>query len=231
MQGTAQQPQLLGYIEVDRGEVFFEGNRYFVTSGSVDFSDPTKIDPFFDVEAETSVRVPGQIYRVIFHAAGTAERFVPDLTSDPPLPAIDILALLLGSVHDPAEGELRAIRTGAEADRQLLQARAAQLLTNPISSGFGQVVEESFGVDSFQIGSSLSDATSRQTAELRPTARLTIGKRVSDRAYLTLSRALTGGERDLLILLEYDQSDRLSWVLSQNEDRTYAIDFRVRHAF
>ena len=54
---------------------------------------------------------------------------------------------------------------------------------------------------------------------------------VSDRAYLTLSRALTGGERDLLILLEYDQSDRLSWVLSQNEDRTYAIDFRVRHAF
>lgn len=231
MQGTAQHPQLLGYIEVDRGEVFFEGNRYFVTSGSLDFSDPTTIDPFFDVEAETSVRVPGQIYRVIFHAAGTAGRFVPDLTSDPPLPAIDILALLLGSVHDPAEGELRALRTGTETDRQLLQARAAQLLTNPISSGFGQVVEESLGVDSFQIGSSLSDATSRQTAALTSTARLTIGKRVSDRAYLTLSRALTGGERDLLILLEYDQSDRLSWVLSQNEDRTYAIDFRVRHAF
>jgi hypothetical protein len=42
---------------------------------------------------------------------------------------------------------------------------------------------------------------------------------------------LTGTQQDLLILLEYDQSDRLSWVLSQNEDRTYAIDFRVRHAF
>lgn len=231
VQGTAQQPQVLGYMEIDRGEVFFEGNRYFVTSGSIDFSDPTKIDPFFDVEAETSVRVPGQIYRVIFHAAGTAERFVPGLTSDPPLPPADILALLFGGVHDPAEGELRAIRAGTETEQQLLQARAAQLLTSPISSGVGQVFEESFGVDSFQITPSLSDATSRQTAQLTPTARLTIGKRVSGRAYLTLSRALTGGERDLLILLEYDQSDRLSWVLSQNEDRTYAVDFRVRHAF
>jgi hypothetical protein len=34
-----------------------------------------------------------------------------------------------------------------------------------------------------------------------------------------------------VILLEYDQNERLSWVLSQNEDRTYALDVRVRHAF
>jgi hypothetical protein len=34
-----------------------------------------------------------------------------------------------------------------------------------------------------------------------------------------------------VILLEYDQSDRLSWVLTQNEDRTYALDVRVRYVF
>ena len=231
LQGSMQQPQLFGHAELDRGEVFFEGNRYVVTRGSLDFTDPTQIDPFFDVEAETSVRVPGRIYRVIFHAAGTAEQFVPDLTSDPPLPAIDILSLLFGNVRDPAEGELRAIRAANETEQQLIQARAAQMLASPISSGIGQVVEDSIGVDTFQITPSLSDATARQTAQLTPTARLTIGKRVSGRAYLTLSRALTGTERDLLILLEFDQSDRLSWVLSQNEDRTYALDFRVRHTF
>ncbi|MDP7295113.1 MAG: hypothetical protein QGG24_07310, partial [Vicinamibacterales bacterium] len=80
-------------------------------------------------------------------------------------------------------------------------------------------VEQSFGVDTFQITPSLSDSTSRETTELAATARLTVGKRVTDRAYLTLSRTLTGTQQDLLILLEYDQSDRLSWVLSQNEDR------------
>ena len=66
-----------------------------------------------------------------------------------------------------------------------------------------------------------------------PGARLTIGKRISSRVYLTFSQSLSASSttRDQVILLEFDESDRLSWVLSQNEDRTYALDVRVRHAF
>jgi hypothetical protein len=30
-------------------------------------------------------------------------------------------------------------------------------------------------------------------------------------------------------VLEYDQNDRLGWVLTQNGDRTFSIDFRVQH--
>ena len=55
---------------------------------------------------------------------------------------------------------------------------------------------------------------------------MTIGKRISDRVYLTYARSLSSSERDEIILLEYDQSDRLGWVLSQNEDRTYALEVR-----
>ena len=58
-----------------------------------------------------------------------------------------------------------------------------------------------------------------------------VGKRISDRTHVTLSRAISGANRDLIVVLEHDQSDRLTWILSQNEDRTYALDFRVRHAF
>ena len=32
-------------------------------------------------------------------------------------------------------------------------------------------------------------------------------------------------------MIEYDQTDRLSWILMRNEDETYAIDMRVRHTF
>jgi hypothetical protein len=32
-------------------------------------------------------------------------------------------------------------------------------------------------------------------------------------------------------MLEYDATDRLSWVLSKNEDNTYALDVRMRHVF
>ncbi len=230
LRGTYDRPTLFGRAEVDRGEVLFEGKRYFVNRGTIDFSNPARIDPFFDIEAETRVRVPGQTYRVIMQTAGTRERLDFQLTSDPPLPQIDILSLLFGDVRSLGDVELNALRTQDLAEQQLLQSRAARLLASPISSEIGRVVEQTFGVDTFQITPSLIDPY-QQSSRLSPAARLTIGKRVSDRVYITFSRSLASSTRDQIILLEYDQTDRLSWILTQNEDYTYSLDVRVRHSF
>ena len=70
-----------------------------------------------------------------------------------------------------------------------------------------------------------------QSSRFDPAARLTIGKRLSERLYLTYSRSVSSTTQDQIILLEYDQTDRLSWILSRNEDHTYALDIRMRHAF
>jgi hypothetical protein len=231
LRGTLDRPLLFGTAEIDSGVAFFEGNRYRLNYGTIGFANPTAIEPFIDVELETDVRVPGQTYRVTLRATGTPDRLVPTLSSDPPLPEADILSLLLGDIRDPQSADLRAARAPELAQQQRIQAGMARLLTSPLSSGVGRVVEESFGVDTFQITPSLGDPSAQQSAQLNPTARVLIGKRISERAHLTLSRALSGANRDLIMVLEYDQSDRLSWVLSQNEDRTYALDFRVRHAF
>lgn len=229
--GTYDQPLLYGNAEIERGEMFFEGNRYRVTRGSIGFANPTSIEPFFDIEAETDVRAPGQTYRVTLGVVGTIERLDFELASDPPLPEFEIMSLLLGNIRDPQSAELRTLRAQDESRRALFQAGAARLLTSPLSSGVGRVVEESFGVDTFQITPSLVDPTAQQSAQLTPTARMLIGKRISDRAHVTLSRTLTGANQDVIVVLEVDQNDRLSWILSQNEDRTYALDFRMRHAF
>ena len=231
LRGTYDKPLVFGRAEIERGEVTFEGRRYVVTHGTIDFSNPNRIEPFFDVEAETRVRVPGQNYVVTLNAAGTFSRFQWGLDSDPPLPTVDVLAMLLNDTA-PTDPELAALRSPDEAEQQLLQARAAQLLVSPISSGVGRVVEQTLGVNTFQITPSLSDPAA-QSSRLIPGARLTIGKRISNRVYLTFSQALSASSttRDQVILLEYDQNDRLSWVLSQNEDRTYALDVRVRYVF
>ena len=71
----------------------------------------------------------------------------------------------------------------------------------------------------------------QSTSRVNPSARVTIGKRISNRVYLTFSRSLSTSLNDQILLLEYDESDRLSWILSRNEDSTYAIEVRVRHAF
>ncbi len=229
--GTYSRPLLFGNAEIESGEVFFEGNRYRVTRGALAFADPNAIEPVFDVEAETDVRTPGQTYRVTLGVAGTMDRLDFELSSDPPLPEFEIMSLLLGNIRDPQAAELRTLRAQDASRQELFQAGAARLLTTPLSSGVGRVVRDSFGIDTFQITPSLVDPSTQQSAQLLPTARLLIGKRISDRAHVTLSRTLTGANQSIIVVLEYDQNDRLSWVLSQNEDRTYALDFRVRHAF
>lgn len=228
--GTYDKPLLFGRAEVDRGEIWFEGKRIVVTRGNIDFANPMKIEPSFDFEAETRVRAPGQTYRVTVRVLGTMQRMSLDLSSDPPLPQVDIVTLLLGDAGNTQDPELRALQNPNTAEQTLLRARAARLLASPIASNVGRVVEQTFGVDTFQITPMLTDP-SQQTGRFIPGARLTIGKRISDRVYFTYSRSLTSSAGDQVILLEYDQNDRLSWVVTQNEDRTYAIDVRVRHVF
>jgi hypothetical protein len=231
LRGTYDRPMIFGRAEVNRGEVLFEGNRYTVTRGTIDFSNPTKIDPFFDIEAETRARVPGEIYRVTFRVTGTRERFVWDLTSDPPLAPVDILALLFGDMRDPRDADVRGLRNRDRTEQELLATRAARLLASPLSSEVNKVVRKTFGVDSVVIAPSIGDLSGQQSARISPAARLTIGKRISDRLFLTYAQPITSSKPEQLVLIEYTQSDRLSWVVSRNEDETYAVDVRVRHVF
>ena len=237
LQGSYDRPVIAGHADIERGEVNFEGRRYRITRGAIDFNNPTRIEPFFDIEAETNVRVPGppvQTYHINVGFAGTTERLQPTVSSDPALPTAEVLALLFSDVrrNNQQDVELRALQNPNQAETDILAARATQALTAPISAEVGKVVEEAFGVDTFQLTPSFVDPSGQQTSGLNPTARLTIGKRVSDRVYLTFSRSLGTTINDQIVLLEYEESDRLSWILSRNEDQqTYALEFRVRHTF
>jgi translocation and assembly module TamB len=230
--GTYERPILFGRVEVTRGEFLFEGRRYLVTRGNVDFTNPLSIEPKFDISAETQVRVPAQTYRVTLRATGTMQRLRPEFTSDPPLPTITIASLLLGDMGASARNaDLASLQPGRRdlAEQQLIQARAARLLTSPVSGEIGKVVEETFGVDTFQLTPLVSDP-SQFSSRFNPSARLTIGKRISNKAYLTFSRSVTTST-DQIMVLEYYQTDRVSWVLTRNEDATYAVDMRVRKEF
>ena len=147
------------------------------------------------------------------------------------------MALLFGDVsrrstRNDIAPELRALQNPTQAQTDILAARATQAITAPISSEVGKVVEQTFGVDTFQLTPSFIDSYGTQTSRVNPTARLTIGKRISDRVYLTFSRSLGTTLSDQILLLEIEQNDRLSWILSRNEDaQTYALEFRVRHTF
>jgi hypothetical protein len=231
LRGTYDRPLLFGQGEILRGQVNFEGRRYVITRGRLDFANPVRIDPFFDVEAETNVRQPGQTYRVDLRATGTRRSLDFEFSSDPPLPEVDVIAMLFGDVQTSQDAELRALQRPDLSEQELVKARLARLIGSPIFSEVGRVVEQTFGVDTFQITPLVGTDPLQQSSRINPAARVTIGKRISDRVYMTYARSLSASSRDQIILIEFDQTDRFSWVFTRNEDETYSLDIRVRHAF
>jgi translocation and assembly module TamB len=226
--GTIDQPVLAGRVDIDRGETEFLGNRYTV-EGSVEFLNPTLIEPYFVIEARTQIRQTLQEYRLTLTFQGTLDQFTYDLNSDPPLSESDVMQLILGQNPNLQRGELRTLET-QEVQNQLMSQLMAQLVASPISTQVGRVVERTGLVDTFSVTPLLGPDASLQ--QLNPGARVTVGRRISQRVYLTYSRSLDNTSLTYeILLLEYAQNDRMSWVLSRNENGTFALDFRVRYRF
>jgi hypothetical protein len=97
-----------------------------------------------------------------------------------------------------------------------------------VSERLSNVVQEVLPLETVQVTPVLGNESSLQ--RLDPGARIILGKQISSRVYLTYSRVLNSTQ-DEIFLLEYDQSDRVSWVLSRNENSTFALDFRIRYVF
>ena len=233
LRGTYDRPLVLGRADIERGEARFEGRRYLVTRGSARLHQPRSHPAVLRHRGrDARARAPARPIACTLRLAGTTERLQPEFTSDPPLPPLDILTMLFSDSAPSGDVELAAQQRPNDRQQRLLEARATRALTGTLSAEVGKVVQETFGVDSFQITPLLVDPY-QQSARLNvnPSARVTIGKRISDRIYLTYARSLSSSTRDEIILLEFDQSETLAWVLSQNEDRTYALEVRKRHTF
>lgn len=225
--GTMSRPIVTGRVDVDRGEWLFSGNRYRMLSGSIDFTNPFRFDPIFEMTAETRIRTPGQIYLVTLRFTGTLDKLTPQISSDPWLPEFQIVSLLLGETPDVGAAELRARSSPQELQAQALRAAGFAIITSPITATVGSAVQRVTRIDSFQIVPVLGNEANLQALN---STRIVLGQRISNRIYLTYSRTLNSAQNEI-ILIEFDQNDQVSWVLSRNEDRSFALDFRLRYVF
>jgi len=229
LQGTTQAPVVTGRAEIESGQVYFQGRTYVIRRGSLDFVNPRKLDPLFDIEAETQIRS----YRVTLHVSGTLDRITPTLTSDPPLSSLQILALLAG--QDESE-VANLTQTQARASQaQLAAAGAATLAAGRLSESVGleREAERLFGLNRFSIDPSLL-----RGAGSTPTARVTVGKRLTPDLNVLYSQDLRGTEERILAV-EYILSDRLSLRLTRTDPGTaktgvekgWGFDLRIRKSF
>jgi hypothetical protein len=125
--------------------------------------------------------------------------------------------------------ELRRARGDSRTQEQLLSELAAREVTSVFSSQVNQTIERTLGVG-FSLTPTLFDPN-LQSSRAEPGARVIISRRVTPQLFLTYSRNLSTSTNDEIIVLEYEASDRMTWILSRNEDQTYAIEVRMRRTF
>jgi translocation and assembly module TamB len=213
LSGTYAAPVLLGRAEIERGRVYFQGNTYVIRRGTADFLDPLRLEPLFDVEAETRVRS----YGITLKINGTLERVYPTLTSDPPLNTVQILNLLAGRPED----DLTMATVQAQQDRLALTG-ATTLGAGLVSEAFERQVTSRLGLTRFSI-----DPSAVRGDVTNPV--LTVGKRINPDLNVLYSRDVRGEET--LVAVEYTFSERLSLLMTRSDPGGYGFDLRWRKSY
>jgi translocation and assembly module TamB len=217
VKGTATSPLVTGNIEANGGELYFQGARYRITRGRLEFVNPLRIDPRIDLEAESDLRD----YRIVLTINGTAGKFRADLRSDPPLPTMDLFGLVSsgGATGSRAGASYRAYSpSGRQQDSS---AAASALLSEGLSMKMGSGVKRLFGIDRFRIDPFLVGN------ERDPSARVTFGQQITKDFSITYSTSVSSNEQQV-ILIEYRVNDSTSVIASRDAEGSFGLDVRFR---
>jgi hypothetical protein len=217
VRGSLARPVVFGDVVVDDdGEVKYGGNTYRLERAVLTFANPTRIDPLLDIIAMTRI----QQYDVRLQLSGPMSRPVTSFGSDPPLPDLEILGLI--TTGAPLDSALLTDVQPSGADGSASVAAEA-LLAGQAASLVGARVGRLFGFDRIRV----EPLTSNDEVSA---ARITVGKRISSRLFVTYSYDPSSTAQDI-IQVEWRLSDRLQLVLTQNGDESYAVDVRWERRF
>ncbi len=90
VEGSTAAPAVLGVLETREGRVSFRDRRFTILTATARFVDPRRVDPFLDATAIARIRE----YDVTARVSGRLDRLDVRLSSTPPLPQEDLLALV-----------------------------------------------------------------------------------------------------------------------------------------
>ena len=182
--GSISNPIIRGRATIASGTVRYQGKSFIVTRGIIDFTNPYKTDPFFDVGSEVTVRN----WMIFLEVTGTLDEINFKLSSNPPEEHGDILSLLL---LGRTTGELIAGEGGTTQSTE-------QMLAGLIASTFGEDIKEATGLDIFEVETAPEND---QSASDR--IRVTLGKELSKRTTIKYSVESKDGEVIQRAVAEY----------------------------
>ena len=216
LRGNVARPSLIGNVSFSEGEIALFGNKYTLNRGDVRFFNPTRIEPTFDLEAETRAR--GITVNVSF--SGTPSKINSAYRSDPPLQPSEIIALLAIG-RDPNIGA--GLATSQSNTQSTLQG-VGSLVGEAVASSLNGRLQKFFGVTRIKIDPQLTGV------ENIPQARLTLEQQVSKDITLTYITNLARTQEQI-IRIQWDLSRQWSATAVREENGLFGIDFQYRKRF
>jgi len=213
LRGTMAKPVVLGRINIQEGEIFFNGAKYELERGDILFTNPVKIDPVLDLAA--SIRVREYDIEIGFH--GTSDKLNVVYRSEPPLPQADIIALLaLGRTQE------ESAQMGASQSAFTQEASSA-ILGQAINATVSNRVQKLFGVSRIKID---PQAPGTETSTYQG-PQVTIEQQVSNKLTLTYVQPVSQATQQT-IQGEYNVTRNVSIVAVRDQNGVFALDIRIR---
>ena len=192
---------LTGRIDIVRGSLVFQGRRFQLSRGAIQFTGGGKINPALDLQAQ--YRLPD--YEVDAVIGGTAEKPSLILSSNPRLEQADILALLLFG---------RPINALNSNERGSVQQSAVNIASGYAAGTIANSVSQALGLDTLGLDVREVDFSG---------GRVGFGRYVGGKTYVSLSQQVTG-EHGREVSMEYQVAPDWKIGTSTSSTGTNGID-------
>jgi translocation and assembly module TamB len=211
IQGTLENPSVLGRIDITEGSASFAGTKYSLQQGDIIFANPVAITPEIDLQASARV----QNYDIIISLHGPPNKLEISYRSEPPLTQADVLALLaLGRTNEQAAmyGEQRQ----ANAD-----LTTEVLLGGAVNAAVSSRVQKLFGVGSVRVDPNFVGTLGGSTA------RITVEQQVGRNLTFTFATNVNSTQQQL-IQGQLDLTRNVSIIAVRDEANVFSMYLQIR---
>jgi translocation and assembly module TamB len=208
--GTAANPIILGRITLTSGELFFQGKRFEIESGTIAFANPAKTEPVLNLYVKTVV----EQYNITINFAGPLDHMKTNYTSDPSLSELDIINLL-------AFGQTSAEKASNASTPASLGAQS--VLAQGVAGQVAKGVQNLTGISQLTI-----DPTAGNSQN--PGAQVAIQQRVTGTLLLTFATDVTTTQKQI-VQLQYQPKKQVKISVVRDEYGGYGVDVRFNKVF
>jgi len=212
VRGTAANPVILGRINLTNGDVILNGDRFVLDGGTIAFVNPAQTEPVVNVAIRTTV----QQYDISLRFNGPVNQLRTNYSSDPALPAADIINLLAFGQTKEAQDQNSSNTTSSQA--------AAGLIASQVSSQVTSRVSKIAGISQLSISPVLgNNANGTQSG-----ANITVQQRVTGNLFVTFSDDVNLGQT---IQGQYQVSPRVAVSATRNPNGGFAVDTLIKKSW